>query len=253
MSARLPRSLDATQLLVSVATPSEAAQVAAAGVDFIDLKDPTRGALGNLPEATLAAIVARLGEQQRRGKLSATIGDLPATDIDAILTRVARVAACGVNLVKVGITRTGAAELLDALATCGHSIVPVFIADCGLDAAVLTRAARLPFAALMIDTAEKVAGSLLERMDGSKLREIVDSVQAEDCAIGLAGALRISDWPRIAALGPDFAGFRSAICAGWRGGALDGRLLARLVSEARGEAFANGLDGIALEYGNRQA
>jgi (5-formylfuran-3-yl)methyl phosphate synthase len=253
MSARLPRSVDAPQLLVSVATPSEAAQVAAAGIDFIDLKDPTRGALGNLPEATLAAIVARLGAQPRRGKLSATIGDLPATDIDAIMTRVSRVAACGVNLVKVGITRTGATELLDTLATCSHSIVPVFIADCGLDAEVLARAARLPFAALMIDTADKLAGSLLDRMDGSKLREIVASVQAEDCAIGLAGALRISDWPRIAALAPDFAGFRSAVCHGWRGGALDGRLLARLVSQARGEAFANDLDCVALEYGNRQA
>jgi uncharacterized protein (UPF0264 family) len=210
-------------------------QVAAMGVDLIDLKDATRGALGGLPEVTLVAIVTCLGPHLQSSMLSATIGDLPTSDIEAIIARVSRVAACGVDLVKVGVRRTETAEeLLDALCGCGHPVVPVFIADDGLDAELLMRAARLPFAALMIDTADKYAGSLLELVDEADLHGIVVSIQAEDCAIGLAGALRVTDWPRIAAIAPDFAGFRSAVCAGWRGGALDAGLLSSLVSRARG-------------------
>lgn len=243
---RLRRSPGAPQLLVSVATPAEAMQVAAMGVDFIDLKDPTRGALGGLPEVVLDAIVACLDAPRRSSRLSATIGDLPASDVDAIVARVSRVAACGVDLVKVGVRRSDRAEeLLDALSACGYPVVPVFVADDGLDTALLLRAARSPFAALMIDTADKHAGSLLERVDSADLHAIVASIQAEDCAIGLAGALRLADWPRIAALAPDFAGFRSAVCAGWRGGALDAGLLESLVSRARAQARTTGVKRVA--------
>jgi uncharacterized protein (UPF0264 family) len=46
--------------------------------------------------------------------------------------------------------------------------------------------------------------------------------------VGLAGALRLSDLPRLRSLAPDFAGFRSAVCRGDRGGELDPALLRAL-------------------------
>ena len=74
--------------------------------------------------------------------ISATIGDLPPEALDAILARATAVGGCGVDLVKVGVPGRGAAScaLLAALAALPLAIVPVLIADDGLDAAVIDAA-----------------------------------------------------------------------------------------------------------------
>jgi hypothetical protein len=51
--------------------------------------------------------------------------------------------------------------------------------------------------------------------------------------VGLAGALRLADAPALAALAPDFAGFRSAVCAGDRSGTLDPQRLRDLAAALR--------------------
>jgi hypothetical protein len=60
--------------------------------------------------------------------------------------------------------------------------------------------------------------------------------------VGLAGALRLADLPALVRLGPDFAGFRSAVCDGSREGRLDpGRLEALHAAGAiRGQARSHG-------------
>ena len=45
--------------------------------------------------------------------------------------------------------------------------------------------------------------------------------------------MRIGDAALLSALAPDFAGFRSAVCAGDRSGALDPQRLRRLVQALR--------------------
>ena len=56
---------------------------------------------------------------------------------------------------------------------------------------------------------------------------------AAACSPHLAGALQLADWPALRALNPDFAGFRSAVCAGDRAGALDPTRLDALLACAR--------------------
>ena len=214
------------RMLVSVRDVPEALIAAQGGADFIDLKEPRDGALGGLPVATIAAVVRALREQggclPRRLPISATIGDLPMTDVVAILARVDAVAACGVDYVKVGIERGAqAGAVLDALAASGHAIVPVFIGDRGLDFEAVERACTLRFPGLMVDTADKLAGSLFDVLSDADLRRFVTMVRASGALVGLAGALRRSQLAALHALGPDFAGFRSAVCAGDRSGALD--------------------------------
>jgi uncharacterized protein (UPF0264 family) len=143
-----------------------------------------------------------------------------------------------VDLVKVGVAGGGtvAQELLRALATCGAAVVPVFLADEGVDEALVAQALReSAFPALMLDTAAKGAGSLLQRVPRAMLSGFVARVRTGGRLAGLAGALRADDVPAIRALGPDFAGFRSAVCAGGRAQALDAvRVgeIARLLSGA---------------------
>jgi len=220
------------RMLVSVRDVAEARVAAQGGADFIDLKEPRDGALGGLAIATIAAIVRALREQGSRLPISATIGDLPMSDLDAILARVDAVAACGVDYVKVGIERVAqAGTVLDALAGTGHAIVPVFIGDRGLDFERVDHAGALKFPALMVDTADKLAGSLFEVLSDAELRRFVGAVRASGALVGLAGALRRPQLAALRALAPDFAGFRSAVCAGDRSGQLDPERL-RALAEA---------------------
>lgn len=255
------------RLLVSVRNLGEARLAARAGVDFIDLKDPAAGALGALPPARIAEIVAALRAPQagRPPALSATTGDLPSDALDAILAQVSAVAATGVDYVKVGIDGAPASRrLLGALAACDAPVVPVLLADHGIDASLVHEALALEsFAALMLDTADKGAGSLLERLPEAALAAFITTVrQARGGSVGanvfsgasprsratvraplmsgLAGALRLADLPALRRLQPDFAGFRSAVCGTGRAGPLDPARLAALCDPAARAALVSG-------------
>lgn len=222
------------KLLVSVRTVAEAALAAAGGADFIDLKEPRAGALGGLPVALIADIVAGLRATGSTLPVSATIGDRPMHDIAGILGQSRAVAACGVDYVKVGIERgDGAADVLQALSALPFAVVPVFIADRGLDLELVAQA--LHFPALMADTADKASGSLFDGVDDDTLRRFVALARSRGALVGLAGALRLSHLPQLAALAPDFAGFRSAVCHGDRGSALDPALLRGLAESLHGQ------------------
>ena len=218
-----------TRLLVSVRSVAEASLAATGGADFIDLKEPRDGALGGLPVATIADIVAALRHAGSRLPISATIGDLPMHVLSDILDQVQAVGECGVDYVKVGIERgPGAAAVLQALAEMPFAVVPVFIADHGLDFDLVQRA--LHFPAVMVDTADKVSGSLFDVVSPAELQRFVEQVRGSGALAGLAGALRLQHLPALAKLAPDFAGFRSAVCAGDRASVLDAGLLRHLAA-----------------------
>ncbi len=214
------------RVLVSVRSVEEALLAAHGGAHFIDLKEPAAGALGGLPVPTIRAIVAVLRAAHITMPVSATIGDLPLRAQTLIREQVNAVGACGVDYVKVGIEAgPQAAQLLTWLAGCGWPVVPVFIADQGVDVALVHDAAALGFPALMLDTANKDAGSLFDLLSTSALQAFVQSVHSAGCMAGLAGALRLQHLPALVALAPDFAGFRSAVCAQTRSGPLDAQRL----------------------------
>jgi (5-formylfuran-3-yl)methyl phosphate synthase len=227
------------KLLVSVRNVEEALLVAEGGADFIDLKEPGEGALGGLPIATLRAIVDALRRRRTGLPVSATIGDVPMHDMDRIAACVAAVGACGVDYVKVGIERGPQARaVLDALACSGHAIVPVFIADKGLDASHVAHASSLGFPGVMADTADKHAGSLFDVLPMDELHRFVATVRAAGAMVGLAGALRVEHQPLLSRLAPDFAGFRTAVCVGDRSSALDPRRLRELTLLMHGPALS---------------
>ena len=233
------------KILVSVRSVEEALLAASGGVDFIDLKEPSRGALGGLPPATIRSIVDALRRHGSGLPVSATIGDVPVHELNRIATRVDAVAACGVDYVKVGIERTPqAVALLDALAASGWPVVPVFIADQGLDFSHVAHASALGFPGVMVDTADKRAGSLFDAVPLPDLRRFAGVVRATGgtgasaALLGLAGALRVEHEPLLRALAPDFAGFRTAVCVADRSSALDPLRLRTLVSLLHGQAIA---------------
>jgi (5-formylfuran-3-yl)methyl phosphate synthase len=220
-----------TRMLVSVRDAAEALLAIDAGCDLIDLKDPAIGALGALPPAELAAIVhairARAGDAVT---VSATTGELSPGEVDQITLHIQAAAECGVDLLKVPIDEnrsTNEAQtpaLLAALAALPQAprIVPVLIADRGIPALALQRALALKvFPALMLDVVDKAGGGLLWRHSPERLTAFITIVHGHGMKAGLAGALRAADVPKILKLKADFAGFRSAVCAGDRAGPID--------------------------------
>ena len=225
------------KLLISVRSVDEALLAADGGADFIDLKDPGAGALGGLPVPTIRDIVAALRRHHDGLAVSATIGDVPMHETQRILACVDAVGACGVDYVKVGIDRGPEAfAVLDALAACNWPVVPVFIGDHGLDAALTAHACTLGFPGLMVDTADKEAGSLFDAVPMADLRAFLAQVRAAGQMAGVAGALRTAHVPLLQSLAPDFAGFRSAVCVGDRKAALSPERLAALAALLHGEA-----------------
>ena len=220
------------KILVSVRDMAEAELAAAAGVGFIDLKEPSDGALGGLPVETIGSVVRRLRHLAPGVPVTATIGDWPAHALAAIRQRVLAVEACGVDHVKVGVVPgIGAAALVRALgwmASSGVPVVPVLIADDGVQADLLDLICQQRFAAVMLDTADKRGGTLLQRVPVAALANMVAQVRRHGGLAGLAGALQCEDLPALHALSPDFAGFRSAVCAGDRRLSIDDTRLRHL-------------------------
>lgn len=222
------------RLLVSVRSADEALVAARSGVDFIDAKEPARGALGDLPIADVRAIVEHLRDAGLQQPVSATIGDLPVHALDEMVDRVHAVATCGVDYVKVGIESNPASfGVLDALARCAAPVIPVFIADRGLEPELIAHALTLEFAGVMADTADKRTGSLFDAVTRVAMARFVAQARAARVMVGLAGALRLVHAHALAELAPDFAGFRSAVCAGDRSGALDPARVRELAAAMR--------------------
>jgi (5-formylfuran-3-yl)methyl phosphate synthase len=199
------------KFLASVQSVAEAALAFDAGADIIDLKDPSRGALGALPLAVCAEIVHAA---HGRYRISATCGDLPMEP--GVLTEAVQ-ARCGTGADDIKIawfaapTERTCAEALAPLAR-RHSLIAVAFADersVPPDCALLKRCS---FSGVMIDTAQKSGRTLLQHWTTAQLASFIAHARSNYLGVGLAGALRCEDIPALVQLAPDILGFRGALC-----------------------------------------
>jgi uncharacterized protein (UPF0264 family) len=205
-----------SRMLASVQSLEEARIVLAAGVDLIDLKNPAAGALGALDLPLVRRIVKLVG---RRIPVSATIGDLPAEP--AILDEaIGRMSACGVDLVKAGIFADGIDQgtlrVMQRRSAVGTKIVLVFFAEYWGGQVDFGRLRGAGVTGVMLDTADKQGGPLTARLPMAELREFVAAARAAGLLTGLAGSLSAADARLLLPLGPDYLGFRGALCEGGR-------------------------------------
>ncbi len=210
-----------TLFLASVRDADEAEIAVADGADIIDLKDPSQGALGALsPEAVETVVRSVAG----RRPVSAVTGDLPMQP-EIVVAAAARMAHAGVDYVKVGLfPGPGREDCIRTLSgVAGDTkLVGVMFADAEADSGLVPLMAECGFAGVMVDTARKGLGSLLDHMDLAALEDFVVCARANGLMAGLAGSLEAPDIPRLLLLDPDFLGFRRALCAEHdRGGSID--------------------------------
>ncbi|MFO1039863.1 MAG: (5-formylfuran-3-yl)methyl phosphate synthase [Geminicoccaceae bacterium] len=203
-------------MLASVADLAEAKLAVAWGADFVDLKNPSMGALGAWKLDDARAAVASIGGHR---PVSATIGDLPMRP-DLVAEHSAAMADTGVDIVKVGFfgsgDTAGCAAALEPLAARGVRLVAVMMADQAPDLSVVPLLAAAGFYGVMLDTADKSAGGLRQHQNEQQLTAFLALARANGLLTGLAGSLGLLDIGLLSALRPDYLGFRGALCRGGR-------------------------------------
>ncbi|MCG8324049.1 MAG: (5-formylfuran-3-yl)methyl phosphate synthase [Thiotrichales bacterium] len=200
-------------MLASVTSRNEAQCALQAGVDIIDLKDPSRGALGAVGFSTARDIVEYI---EGRCLVSATAGDLPMQSA-VIEDAVCSMSATGVDFVKLGVfdefLSAGILELLEQFETAGINLVLVLFADRQPDLdSVFRQLETTRVHGVMLDTADKQRGNLLDNVDSRFLGNFLSLAREQGLITGLAGALRKEMIPVLLKLAPDYLGFRGALC-----------------------------------------
>lgn len=235
-------------LLASVTSEAEARIAAAEGADIIDCKNPAQGALGALETAAVAAIRRAL---PCRLPVSATVGDLPAVP-DIVLKAAERMAATGVNIVKIGLFPHGnvvpTIRHLGAHLARETRLVAVLMADAPFELAWIDALGAAGFHGVMLDTARKDGRTLTDHRSLGELSGFVAAAHAQNLMAGLAGSLRVAQIPELLPLGPDVLGFRGALCrASDRNGALDAAAISAVRRAIPTGAASAARHGVVLE------
>ena len=161
-----------TLFLASVRDVAEAEIALLAGADIIDLKDPAQGALGAVDSETARSVVDLIAG---RVPVSATIGDLPM-QAEAIRGAVLERASCGVDYVKFGLFPGGDPQAcFEALRPIAPRVrlILVLFADALPSFDAVAAASDMGATGIMLDTADKNAGSLLTHLDASDIARFV--------------------------------------------------------------------------------
>lgn len=229
-----------TRMLASVTGAGEAEIAIAGGADVIDLKDPGAGALGALsPEAIRSVVGAVAG----RRATSAVCGDLPMVP-ETIRVKAEEIASTGVDYVKVGFFPSPeAASCAAALAPLARKtkLIAVLFADAEPDFGLLPVFAANGLHGVLVDTADKSKGRLLDHLPPQRLSQFVDPAKSLGLKAGLSGSLEAPDIPRLLPFGPDFLGFRRALCGdSGRSGSISEEAVQRIRSLIPEERQAGG-------------
>ena len=223
-----------TGMLASVSDLNEALQVLAMDVDIIDLKQPSRGALGALDKGLVKTIVTAIDGQCT---ISATIGDLPMQP-DIIAEAVKGMAATGVDYIKIGFFPgkdwPDALIELSELTRTGLSLIAVLFADTQPDLNYIAAIKSAGFRGVMLDTMDKQKGSLIQVMSQSDIGKFVELANRYQLLCGLAGSLRYEDIAKLIAFNPHYLGLRGALCQyGERTAPLDRKAVSQLKTALR--------------------
>ncbi len=183
-----------------------------AGVDVIDLKDPSVGALGALDVEVVRQIAHEI---DGHALVTATVGEGHAT-IEALKADIVLYAGLGIDVVKVAVSplfqQTQVLTELKDLTAQGIKLVAVFFADQPLDFSLIVRLQLSGFYGAMLDTQDKHS-SLLAMQPAAVLEQFVRSCKQHDLIVGLAGSVNAQHLDALLALAPTFIGMRGGVCS----------------------------------------
>ncbi len=202
-----------TKWLASVESLEEAKLLVEQLPDILDMKNPSKGALGALTHQTVTEIVKWIN---KRWVCSAKVGDLPM-QAEIISAAIRSMAQTGVDYVKVGLFDESELiqciqQLEPTIRSLNKPVIAVIFADQLPQQELIPLLAKSGFAGVMLDTAHKDGQGLLNHLSVETLQQFVVEAKSAGLLCGLAGALRIEDIETLSPLQADYLGFRSALC-----------------------------------------
>ncbi|MGI9456931.1 MAG: (5-formylfuran-3-yl)methyl phosphate synthase [Aeoliella sp.] len=209
-----------TQLLVSVRSAREALEAVEGGADWIDVKEPLKGALGRAEPQVVEDIV-RVVDGRR--PVTAALGELQ--DLEQI-RRVEWDWLSGIAIAKVGLAgcrfRSGWQREITDLGQRlppATRLVVVHYADAGLCESppidqVLAASIQCRSPALLVDTFHKDQGRLLDHLGTQELHRILAATRDLGMVCVVAGSLREIDFRLVLQAGPALVAVRGAVCEG---------------------------------------
>ncbi len=230
-----------TRLLVSVRDADEAREASLAGVDLVDLKEPTAGPLGAVPPELWSAIQKAVGG---RAPLSVALGELADPTLADRLPKTTGFTFAKLGLAGMASRADWRERWRDAWSRLPADVRPVAVAyadaarcDAPTPEQIVATAPACGCVALLVDTAVKRPGeSLFQHLPPTRLRELVATARDQGLLVVLAGSIRQEHLLDALALDPDYVAVRGAVCRGPRDGRLDASLVrdwVRAVAEHR--------------------
>ncbi|MCE3016211.1 MAG: (5-formylfuran-3-yl)methyl phosphate synthase [Pirellula sp.] len=215
----------AAGLLVSVQNESELQVALRAGVRWIDVKDPSRGALGR-PEIDVAKGIRRamMAENVTEIHFSIALGELNETPLDELIRYVG--SFVDGTVFKVALSncchRTDWRELVTALSKgigTSKRLILVHYADSSQAVApswreVLQTAVEIGSEYLLIDTWGKNGRSLLDFYTAEALQSMTTDANSAGLSVAIAGSIPMVELRKLARVGADWVGVRGAVCEG---------------------------------------
>jgi (5-formylfuran-3-yl)methyl phosphate synthase len=229
-----------TRLLVSVRDREEALAALEGGADLIDIKEPTRGALGAAETAVWNEIRTAV---DGRAPLSVALGELrdlakpPQADHFH-----------GFSYAKAGLAglrndRRWSRRLEDFSRSLppSTSLVAVAYADAAASQApepeeVVGAAITLGIPVVLFDSFDKTRGDLWSLLGPPAVKVFASAARRQGIKVALAGSLTPVTIPPALALAPDWIAVRGAACVGDRLGRVERAQVARLAALVHGPA-----------------
>jgi uncharacterized protein (UPF0264 family) len=210
------------RLLVSVRDAAEAREALAGGADWIDLKEPRRGALGAVDAAVARAVVACIAGQAPISAAAGELADWPVSTARQLLN------VPGISLLKLGLAgcestnwRPSWRAAQAQIAAAGKQIVAVIYADAAAAAApppaeVLTLAADADCDWVLWDTFNKSTGPLDQHINAEALAAMLAEARTARQKTVVAGRLDEAAISRLPLGLIDMIAVRGAACRGSR-------------------------------------
>ena len=217
------------RLLVSVRNTREAIALLDSACAIVDVKEPSRGALGMADAAELQRIADTLPDHQT---MSVALGEVTELAADPVVPKRAAFAKLGMSHLQ-GTDWEEAWQSARALLE-GQSLnwVAVVYADHRTARSpepelIVEAAARTNCVVVLVDTFGKRKGeSVFDAMSVAELASLREQTNAAGMQFALAGQLRVHHAPEIADVEPNIVGIRGAACrAGDRRAEIDAELV----------------------------
>ena len=229
-----------TKILTSIKSLYEISLVLKKGVDIIDFKDPSEGALGAISIKQIRFFLKSIPSNQLT---SATIGNIE--DIKTIKKKVIMLSKTNIDFIKIGFffddKKIKSLINLKKLVK-NKKIIAVLFADTKPNLNLIRKIKKIKFDGILIDTKNKKNGNLRNYLSTDKIKTFIKVSKKENLSIGLAGSLNIKDIDPLIKLKPDYLGFRGALCmAKKRKDDISEILLDKVISKFRFFSFQKNL------------